>query len=156
MDEIPFQVEPCKEFGPSEFKVTMTIHHRLNLWADIALPFLDSFGLSFSAPPREDGHILIPDISENDPSWPRIAFFLEEYHRAWAAHPRNSYIVGRYASSKDPLADFALAKFSKAERRAAQCLALDASDVGFPRPEGRAGVLSDDIQNGMSRQSTWC
>ena len=97
----------------------MTVHHRLHLEADVARPILDSLGMSLPADPSADGRILIPDISEDDPSWPGIALFLEEYHRAWAAHPRNAWSVARYGSTGDPLADFANAKFSTAERRAA-------------------------------------
>jgi hypothetical protein len=114
----------------------MTIHHRLHLWADIAGPIPDSLGMSFPAnPSARDGGILIPDISEDDPSWPRIVLFLKEYHRAWAAHPRNAWGVARYGSTEDPLADFAHAKFSHKERRAAPYLALDTSLLGFPQPQ---------------------
>ncbi len=57
----------------------MKIHHRLHLEADIAVPILDSFGLSFPAnPSASEGHILIPDIAEDDPAWPRLALFIEE------------------------------------------------------------------------------
>ena len=66
----------------------MTVHHRLHLQADIAGPILDSFGLSFPAnPSASEGYILIPDIAEDDPLWPRLALFLKEYHRAWVADP---------------------------------------------------------------------
>ncbi|MBZ5726559.1 MAG: hypothetical protein LAP87_16355 [Acidobacteriia bacterium] len=111
----------------------MVIHHRLHLDAEIADPILESFGLSFPANPN--GRILIPDVSEDDPSWPRIAMFLNEYHCAWAAHPANASVVARYGSTKDSLADFALAKFSGAERKNAPFLALTASLRGFPQPQ---------------------
>ncbi len=113
----------------------MTIHHRLNVCADIAGPILDSLGMSLPASPSADGSILVHDISEDDPSWPKIALFLGEYHRAWAGHPRNAAVVARYGSAEDSLADFAHAKFSAAERKAAAYLALDASLGGFPQAE---------------------
>jgi hypothetical protein len=113
----------------------MIIHHRLNLSADIAGPILDSLGLPFPANPPANGRIVIPDVSESDPSWPRVALLLDEYHRAWAAHPRNAFIVTRCGTTRDPLADIAHAKFSAAERRAAAHLALDAAPLGFPQPQ---------------------
>lgn len=114
----------------------MTVHHRLHLQADIAGPILDSFGLSFPAnPSASEGYILIPDIAEDDPLWPRLALFLKEYHRAWVADPRHADHVARYGSAGDSLADFAHAKFSNADRTAAPYLALDASLRGFPQPQ---------------------
>jgi hypothetical protein len=112
----------------------MSVHHRLNLAADIAGPILDSLGLSFPANPSADGRIVIPGIPESDPSWPRVAVLLNEYHRAWADHPSNADPFGR-RRTQDSLADFALAKFSAADRRAAPYLALDASLLGFPQPQ---------------------
>jgi hypothetical protein len=113
----------------------MIIHHRLHLEADIAFPILDSFGLSFLAKPSASEGKLLMHVTEDDASWPKIAAFLKEYHRAWVAHPRSAWDVARYASTEDSLADFALAKFSAAERVAAPYLALGASQVGFPRPD---------------------
>ncbi len=111
----------------------MTIHHRLRVDADIALPILESLGLSM--PARSDESLLIEDISEEDPAWPRFALFLEEYHRVWVAHPRNAWIAGHYGSTCDSLADFVSAKFSDAERRAAPYLLMDASLIGYPEPQ---------------------
>jgi hypothetical protein len=92
----------------------MTIHHRLHLEADIAGPILDSFGMSFPVnPSASEGHILIPDITEDDPAWPRLALLLKEYHHAWVAHPRHADSVARYGSTGDSLADFAHAKWAK-------------------------------------------
>lgn len=111
--------------------INMTIHHRLNLWATISGPILEALGLSFPANPPADGRIVIPDVPESDPSWPRVAVLLNEYHRAWADHPSNADPFGR-PRTQDSLADFAHAKFSAAEPRSAAFLALDASLLGFP------------------------
>jgi hypothetical protein len=112
----------------------MTIHHRLNLFAVLAGPILEALGFPAPPTPPADGRIVIPDISEDDPSWIRVAVLLNEYHRAWADHPSNADPFGR-RRTQDSLADFAHAKFSAADRRAAPYLALDASLLGFPQPQ---------------------
>jgi hypothetical protein len=55
----------------------MVIHHRLNLFAELAGPILEALGLLAPQTPPADGRIVIPDISENDPSWPRVAVLLD-------------------------------------------------------------------------------
>jgi hypothetical protein len=113
----------------------MTIHHRLNLSADLAQPILRALRLPFPQNPPEDGQIVIPDISEDDPVWPTVALLLDEYHRAWTAHPENAFFVENFGSVADPLADMARAKFSDRDRKAAAYLSLDASLIGFPQPQ---------------------
>jgi hypothetical protein len=111
----------------------MTIHHRLNLSAEIAGPLVVSLGLPISPKPNApNNRIVIQDVSEEDPLWPSLEALLAEYNRAWVTHPDNAPIVARYASSQDPLADFAGARFTLDERRTAPYLALDAIVKGFP------------------------
>jgi hypothetical protein len=80
----------------------MVIHHRLNLFAELAGPILEALGLLAPQTPPADGRIVIPDISENDPSWPRVAVLLDQYHGAWTSHPSNTYLVARLGSTGDP------------------------------------------------------
>ena len=117
----------------------MTFHHRLHVYAEIAQPILDSLGLRLTAKPTLSGRkLLIEDVSEDDPSWPRIATFLEEYHRAWLSHPESAESVADYGATRDSLADIVTTEFSVAERRAAPYLALGASVIGFPEPRNDA------------------
>jgi len=51
----------------------MTIHHRLNLLADLAGPILQALRLPFPQNPPESGRIVIPNISEDDSLWPIVA-----------------------------------------------------------------------------------
>ena len=113
----------------------MTIHHRLNLSADLVGPIERPQRVPFPQNPPENGRIVISDVSEDDSLWSGVAVLLEEYHRAWTTHQGNVDIVARFGSAADPLANIAHAKFSDRDRKAAAYLALDASVIGFPQPQ---------------------
>jgi hypothetical protein len=69
------KVEQSANFGLhqkslGDWGVAMTIHHRLNLSADLAGPMLQAVRVPFPENPAASGRIVISDISEDNPAWP--------------------------------------------------------------------------------------